>query len=250
MARYTFPTKREIKNLSKYVLRREDKDLKTLMQAGDAWLRVAWENKLDYEVSWLGIPIIQNPYDMILMQELIFDVKPDLIIETGIAHGGSLIYYASLLELLGEGRVIGIDIDIRPHNRRLLERHPMIKRVSMIEADSTSPTLIKKLAKEVKKHKKVMVCLDSLHSYKHVLEELRLYSPFVTVGSYIVVFDTAMPKFAGLKGTKKIYKDYKTDNPLMAVKQFLKENKNFKIDKTYNKFFVSNCPDGFLKRIK
>ena len=128
-----------------------------------AWIRAAWENKLDYEVSWLGMPIIQNPYDMILMQELIFSVRPDLILETGIAHGGSLIYYASLLEILGNGRVIGVDIDIRAHNRKLIEKHPMIKRIEMIQSGSTDKNLIAQLKNKVKKYKKILVCLDSHH---------------------------------------------------------------------------------------
>lgn len=248
--KYSFPTKKEIADISKYVLRRKNKDVKKLEKASLGWIRAAWENKLDYEVSWLGMTIIQNPYDMILMQELIFDIRPDLVIETGIAHGGSLIYYASLLELLGKGCVIGIDIDIRKHNRLLIEKHPMAKRIEMIESGSTDKGLVVKLKKKIKKNQIVMVCLDSHHGYEHVLQELRLYAPLVSRGSYLVVFDTLMPKLIGLKGTKSVYSDYRTDNPGSAVKKFLSENKNFKIDKNYNKFFVSSCPDGFLKRIK
>ncbi len=248
--KYSFPTNKEISDLSKYVLRASKKDFKKLEKASLAWIRAAWENKLDYEVNWLGIPIIQNPYDMILMQELIFRVRPDLIIETGIAHGGSIIYYASVLELLGTGKVIGVDIDIRKHNRRLIEKHPMAKRIEMFQGGSTDWSLIKKLKENVKKYKKVLVCLDSHHGYEHVLKELRFYSPLVSRGSYMVVSDTFMPKLFGLKGTKSIYSDYRKDNPMSAVKKFLSENKNFAIDKNYNKFFVSSCPDGFLRRIK
>lgn len=246
---YSFPSKREINDLSRHIKRRDKKDFRRLEEASLAWIRAAWENRLDYEVSWLGMPIIQNPYDMILMQELIFDVRPDLILETGIAHGGSLIYYASLLELLGKGRVVGIDIDIREHNRRLIEKHPMYKRIEMIERGSTDKELIAKLKKKVKKYRKVLVCLDSYHGYKHVLEELRLYSPFVSRGSYIVVFDTFMPKLVGLKEANAV-SDYKRDNPASAVRDFLKRDKKFVIDKNHNKFFVSSCPDGFLKKIK
>ncbi|MBI4059483.1 class I SAM-dependent methyltransferase [Candidatus Giovannonibacteria bacterium] len=250
MKNYSFPTKKEIEGISKRVLRRKDKDIKKLEKASLGWIRAAWENKLDYEVNWLGMTIIQNPYDMILMQELIFDVRPDLIIETGIAHGGSLIYYASLMEMLGKGRVIGVDIDIRSHNRRLIEKHPMYKRIEMIQGGSTDRELIARLKKKAKKYRKVMVCLDSHHGYEHVLRELRLYAPLVSRGSYVVVFDTLMPKLFGLKGTKDIYSDYRKDNPGSAVKKFLSENKSFKVDKNYNKFFVSSCPDGFLKRVK
>ncbi|MBI2048872.1 MAG: class I SAM-dependent methyltransferase [Candidatus Liptonbacteria bacterium] len=250
MKNYSFPTKKEIADVSKHVLRRKNKDTKKLEKASLGWIRAAWENKLDYEVSWLGMTIIQNPYDMILMQELIFDLRPDLIVETGIAHGGSLIYYASLMEMLGKGRVIGVDIDIRSHNRCLIEKHPMYKRIEMIQGGSTDKELIARLKKKAKKYRKVMVCLDSHHGYEHVLKELRLYAPLVSKGSYIVVFDTLMPKLFGLKGTKNIYSDYRKDNPGSAAKKFLSENKNFKIDKNYNKFFVSSCPDGFLRRIK
>ena len=146
--------------------------------------------------------------------------------------------------------MIGIDIDIRAHNRKLIEQHPMFKRVEMIESSSTDPKLIARLEKEAKKHKTVLVCLDSYHGYEHVLRELQLYAPLVTRGSYVVVFDTFNYKLVGLKGTKSSYADYRTDNPMSAVKKFLAGNRRFKIDKAYNKFFVSSCPDGFLKRIR
>src|SRR5690242_4291080 len=143
-----------------------------------------------YNFSWMGRPVIQYPQDMIAMQEIIWDVKPDLIIETGIAHGGSLIYYASLLELIGKGEVLGIDIDIRDHNRKEIEKHPMIKRIGMIQGSSISNEIIEQVREHVKGKKSVLVCLDSNHTHDHVLSELNLYSPFVTTGSYIVAFDT------------------------------------------------------------
>ncbi len=143
-----------------------------------------------YNFSWMGRPIIQYPQDMIAMQELIWNIKPDLIIETGIAHGGSIIFYASLLELIGKGEVLGIDIDIREHNREEIEKHPMFKRIKMLEGSSLSPEMVARVKAIADQHKTIMVCLDSNHTHDHVLRELELYAPFVSVGSYIVVFDT------------------------------------------------------------
>ena len=148
------------------------------------------EEKYSYNFSWLGRPIIQYPQDMIAMHELIWQVKPDLIIETGIAHGGSLIYYASLLELIGKGEVLGIDIDIRDHNKKEILNHFMLKRITMIEGSSTAPEILEQIEIHVHGKKNVMVLLDSNHTHDHVLRELRLYSKFVTKGSYLVVFDT------------------------------------------------------------
>src|SRR6185436_19937947 len=142
-----------------------------------------------YNFSWMGRPIIQYPQDMIAMQEIIWNVQPDLVIETGIAHGGSLIYYASLLELIGKGEVLGIDIDIREHNRKEIESHPMFKRIKMIQGSSISKETLVKVGRHVQPNSSVLVCLDSNHTHEHVLSELNLYSPFVSVGSYIVAFD-------------------------------------------------------------
>src|ERR1700761_1823224 len=143
-----------------------------------------------YNFSWMGRPIIQYPQDMIAMQEIIWDVKPDLIIETGIAHGGSLIYYASLLELIGNGEVLGIDIDIREHNKKEIEKHPMFKRIKMIQSSSIDESTVNKVKKIAEGKKKIIVCLDSNHTHEHVLDELNFYSPFVSIDSYIIVFDT------------------------------------------------------------
>ena len=207
------------------------------------------ENKYTYNFNWLGRPIIQLPQDIVAMQEIIWEVKPDLIIETGIAHGGSLIFYASMLELIGKGEVLGVDIDIREHNRKEIEKHRMFKRIKMIEGPSVDKEVIKKVEKIVSKHKKVLVCLDSLHTHKHVLEELNLYSKFVSKNSYLVVFDTII---------KYMPKDFfsnrpwdKNDNPKTAVNEFLKTNKNFVIDEEIeNKLLITVAPGGYLKRIK
>lgn len=242
-----FPSLVEVDNISKFIRRKKKKDIKLLRKDGLRWTRTAWENRMDYEVNWLGIPIIQNPYDMVVMQELIFEIRPDVIIETGIAHGGSLIYYSSLLELLGKGKVIGIDIDIRPHNRKLLEKHPLIKRVTMLEGSSVDEKIVNKVKKYIKGNKKVLVILDSDHRKPHVLKELETFKNIVTKGSYIVVFDTFMPFLQGLKGSTE---DFKNNSAMDAVELFLRKNKNFSIDKQWNKFFVSSCPNGFIKRNK
>ena len=209
------------------------------------------EHKYSYNFSWMGRPIIAYPQDMIAMQELIWEVKPDLIIETGVAHGGSIVYYASLLELIGnDGLVLGIDIDIRKHNRDLIEAHPMMKRIKLIEGSSTSEEIVAQVKAIVGTKKKVMLCLDSNHTHDHVLQELKLYSPFVTKDSYCVVFDTIIEDLPA---------DYDWgarswgvgNNPKTAVWEFLKQNSDFEINKSIkDKILISVAPDGFLKRIK
>ena len=209
----------------------------------------SWRQKYSYNFDWLGRPIIQIPQDIVALQEIIWETKPDLIIETGIAHGGSLIFYASMLELIGRGEVLGIDVDIREHNKKEIEKHKMAKRIKMIEGSSTDEKVVKEVEKIGKRHKKVMVCLDSLHTHKHVLKELNLYSKFVTKGSYLVVFDTIIEYFP-----KGFFKDRpwdKGNNPATAVKAFLKKNKNFVIDKEIeNKLLITCAPGGYLERIK
>lgn len=214
------------------------------------WILHADKYKYTYNFKWLGRPIIKFPNDIVLLQEIIWDVKPDLIIETGIAHGGSLVFSASMLELLGgNGEVIGVDIDIREHNRREIENHPMFKRITMIESSSTSDDTIAKIQEATKTKTKVMVCLDSNHTHEHVLKELQLYSPFVTVGSYIVLPDTFIEYFP-----KGYFKDRPWDvgnNPMTALKEFLAHNDNFVVDKErQNKLMITEGFDGYLKRIK
>jgi cephalosporin hydroxylase len=230
------------------LLQGEDKSLEKL---GIDFLVKTAPTKYSYHFSWLGRPIIAFPQDMIAMQEIIWEIQPDLIIETGIAHGGSIVYYASLLELIGnDGIVLGIDIDIRKHNRDLIEAHPMMKRIQMIEGSSISEETISKVAKIVSTKKKVMVCLDSNHTHEHVLEELNLYSPWVSIDSYCVVFDTVVEDMPvdydwGIRPWGK------GNNPKTAVWEFLKENKNFEINKEIdNKLLISVAPDGYLKRVK
>jgi cephalosporin hydroxylase len=198
----------------------------------------------------MGRPIIAYPQDMVAMQEIIWEVKPDLIIEAGIAHGGSIVYYASLLELIGgDGLVLGIDIDIRKHNRDLIEAHPMMKRIQMIEGSSIAPEIAAQVYEVAKNKKRIMVCLDSNHTHDHVLNELKLYAPLTTVGSYCVVFDTVVEDLP-----KSQYNDRPWDvgnNPKTAVFEYLKENSDFEINKSIdNKLLISVAPDGYLKRVK
>ncbi|MBK8404702.1 MAG: cephalosporin hydroxylase family protein [Saprospiraceae bacterium] len=172
-------------------------DNKVLKEAAHQFNVISNQEKYSYNFSWMGRPIIQYPQDMIAMQEIIWQIKPDLIIETGIAHGGSLIYYASIMELIGKGEIVGIDIDIRPHNRKEIESHPMFKRIHLIEGSSLDHQIVNQVAAMAAGKGTILVCLDSNHTHDHVLEELQLYSPFVTSGSYLVVFDTIiedMPK--------------------------------------------------------
>lgn len=241
-----WPTQRDILELKKYAnSEKKSKDMEALKKDSKQWIRTGWTNKISYENTWFGIPVIQLPEDIVMMQELIFNVKPDIVIESGIAHGGSLIFYSSLLELLGNGKVIGVDIEIRKHNREAIEKHPMSKRIILIEGSSTDPVVIKKVAEQIDPGSTVLICLDSNHTKAHVLEELKAYSDFVTSGSYIVVFDTIMPDLVGLPGSQK---SWDKDNPLEAIKEFLKTNSDFEIDKEYDKLFVSYCPNGFLRR--
>lgn len=236
----------------------EERNRKYIMQmVADASLRnltKEWfvrssKYEYSYHFTWLGRPIIQFPQDIVAMQEIIWQVKPDLIIETGIAHGGSLIFYASMLELIGKGEVLGIDIDIHEHNRVEIEKHRMVKHISMIEGSSISNEVLKKVKSYTEGKKSILVCLDSRHSYDHVLKELELYSEFVTKWSYLVVFDTIVEDMPVDFFTDRPWG--KESNPKMAVREFLKSNDRFVVDKDIeNKLLITVAPDGYLKCIK
>jgi cephalosporin hydroxylase len=219
-----------------------------LKQAAKDFNIVSNRELYSYNFSWMGRPIIQYPQDMIAMQELIWKIQPDLIIETGIAHGGSLVYYASLMELIGKGEIVGIDIDIRQHNREAIEAHPMFKRMTLLEGSSLSEEIVDKVREMAKDKKTIMVSLDSNHTHEHVLEELKLYAPFVTVGSYCVVFDTIVEDMP--KGMYDRPWDI-GNNPKTAVWEYLKTNDDFEIDHQIdNKLLISVAPEGYLKKIK
>ncbi|WP_065759732.1 cephalosporin hydroxylase family protein [Pseudomonas defluvii] len=205
-------------------------------------------HKYSYHFSWMGRPIIQLPQDMMAMQELIWNIKPDLVVECGIAHGGSIIYYASLLELQGHGEVLGIDRDIRPHNRQAIESHPMFKRISMIEGSSIDLAVVEQV-RALAAGKKVILVLDSNHTHEHVLEELRLYAPLVSLGSYCVVMDTVVEDMPADAFPDRPWGP--GDNPKTAVWAYLEENGDFEIDQQMNdKLLISVAPDGYLRRVR
>ena len=222
----------------------------SLKIASSNFLKETIDSRYSYNFTWMGRPIIQYPQDMVIMQELIWEIKPDLIIETGIAHGGSLIFYASILELIGKGEVLGIDIDIREHNKKEILSHPMSKRISMLQGSSIDLKIIEQVKNIADEKETVMVLLDSNHSHDHVLCELEAYANLTSVGSYCVVFDTVVEDLP--KG--KYSSDRPWDvgsNPKTAVFEFLKKNKNFEINKSIdNKILLSVAPDGYLKRIR
>jgi cephalosporin hydroxylase len=224
-----------------------DGDIQALSRA---WLAEVTRHKYTYNFGWLGRPVIQLPQDLLAVQEIVWQVRPDLVVETGIAHGGSLIHSASLLELLGgDGLVVGVDVDIRAHNRREIEAHPLAKRVRLIEGSSTDPTVVAAIREIARSRRRVLVMLDSDHTHAHVLSELELYAPLVTRGSYLVVFDTLIEDlpdelFAGRRWGKG-------NNPKTAVWHFLKSTDRFEIDgRIAGKLLLTCAPDGYLRCIR
>lgn len=208
--------------------------------------------KYTYNFSWLGVPIIQLPQDIHQLQEIIWKVKPNLIIETGIAHGGSLVLSASLLAILNmqkkeKRKVIGIDTDLRVHNKSILDKHFMKKFITYVNGSSTDKKVLNKIKKISKNYKKILVILDSNHTHDHVLNELNLYSQLVSKNSYCIVFDTVINEMPN-----NYYNDRdwdKSNNPMTAISEFLKKNKNFEIDKKIdNKLMISMAKNGFLKK--
>ncbi|WP_028626531.1 cephalosporin hydroxylase family protein [Metapseudomonas resinovorans] len=222
-----------------------DRDVQALSRI---WLRETSPHRYVYNFKWMGRPIIQFPQDMMAMQEIVWATRPDLIIETGVAHGGSVLYYASLLELMGHGEVIGIDIEIRAHNRKAIEEHPMNRRLRLIEGSSIDPNVIAQV-QELAKGKRAIVVLDSNHSHDHVLAELRAYAPLVCKGGYCVVMDTVVEDLpASLIAEGRPWS--LGNNPKTAVHEFLKESDEFVIDRDLEaKLLITVAPDGYLKRI-
>lgn len=215
------------------------------------WMLHADKYKYTYNYSWLGRPIIKYPNDIVATQQIVWDVKPDLIIETGIAHGGSLILSASLLELIGgPGRVLGIDIDIREHNRKEIEAHPMMKRIDMIEGSSVADDVMDQVRSAASEANRVMVFLDSLHTHDHVLKELELYAPLVSVGSYLVLPDTFIEYFP--KGYYAEDRPWDVgNNPMTAMRAFLETNDDFEIDRDLcDKLMITEAFDGYLRRVR
>jgi cephalosporin hydroxylase len=223
---------------------------RSLHELSRNWFVASSRYEYSYHFSWLGRPIIQFPQDILAVQEIIWRVKPDLIIETGIARGGSLIFYSSLLELLGEkGAVLGIDIDIREENRRDIERHPLFKRIRMIEGSSVDRSVVEEVYRFAKDRKKILVILDSNHTHNHVLSELESYSPLVTKDSYLVVFDTIIEEMPEDFSFDRPWG--KGNNPRTAVCEFMKSNDRFVQDtEIENKLLITVAPGGYLRCIK
>jgi cephalosporin hydroxylase len=214
------------------------------------WFVASSKHEYSYHFSWLGRPIIQFPQDIIALQEIIWKVKPDLIIETGIARGGSLIFSASMLELAGgDGQVLGVDIDIRAHNREEIERHPMYKRITMIEGSSVDEDVVAQVRDFARGKQSVLVILDSNHTHEHVLRELEFYSPLVTSGSYLIVYDTVIEDMPEELCADRPWG--KGDNPKTAVREFLRSNDGFVVDdEITGKLLITVAPEGYLRCVR
>ena len=213
------------------------------------WLREITPHKYAYNFTWMGRPIIQFPQDMMAMQEIVWAVRPDLIIETGIAHGGSILFYASLLELMGHGEVLGIDIDIRAHNRQAIVEHPMSKRVRMIEGSSIDPSVVAQV-QAAAKGKRTIVVLDSNHTHTHVLAELQAYAPLVCQGGYCIVMDTLIEDMPARFFTAD--RPWRVgDNPKTAVAEYLRSDDRFEVDADLEaKLLITVAPGGYLRRAR
>ncbi len=220
-----------------------------------AFMRSSITSRYSYNFSWLGRPIIQYPQDMVAMQELIWSIQPELIIETGIAHGGSLIFSAAMLELNAacggsqEAKVLGLDIDIRPHNRQAIESHPLARRIEMIQGSSISDEVVGQVRDRAAAKRRILVCLDSNHTHDHVLAELQAYAPLVSLGSYCVVFDTIVEDLPAALSPDRPWGP--GNNPKTAVWEYLKSHPEFEIDKAIErKLQITVAPDGYLKRCR
>jgi cephalosporin hydroxylase len=218
-----------------------------------AWLRAGWDTKYVYGFTWLGRPIIQLPEDLLRIQEVIYTVRPDVIVETGVAHGGSLTFYASLCKALGHGRVIGIDVEIRPHNRAAIEAHPLYEWITLVEGSSIDPDVVARVHGLVAPGESALVLLDSCHLKAHVLAELEAYAPLVGVGSYVVAMDGIM---ADLVGAPRSRPDWEWNNPQQAVREFVGAHPEFVSEEPswlFNEGEVTErvtyWPSAYLKRV-
>jgi cephalosporin hydroxylase len=219
----------------------------------DVWLRAGWDNKHVYTFTWLGRPIIQLPEDMFRIQEVIHSVRPDVIVETGVAHGGSLVFYASLCKAMECGRVIGVDVEIRPHNRAAIESHILRPLITLVEGSSIEPSVVENVRSQIAPGERVMVMLDSRHTKEHVLAELEAYSGFVSPGSYIVAMDGIMEKVVGGPRTQP---DWSWNNPRQASLEFVRTHPEFTIEEPAFAFNESNIservtywPSAFIRRL-
>jgi cephalosporin hydroxylase len=218
----------------------------------DQWLRVGWNQKYPYTFSWFGRPIIQLPEDMVRVQEVIYRVKPDVVVETGVAHGGSLVFYASLCKAMGRGRVVGIDVEIRPHNRRAIEGHELFPLITLYEGSSTDPRIVEAVRRTVRPSETAMVILDSNHSKQHVLDELEAYHRLVTPGSYIVATDGSMKDLYDVPRGKP---HWARDNPIEAAREFAVRHPEFAVEQPAWPFNesgltknITHWPGAYLRR--
>lgn len=221
-----------------------------LRRLGMDWIDASARYKYTYNFTWLGRPIIQFPQDMVAVQEIIWKTRPDLVVETGIAHGGSLVFSASMLELLGGGgRVVGVDVEIRPDNRKEIERHPTFRRITMIEGSSTDPRVVAEVRRLAAGARQVLVLLDSNHTHAHVLEELRLYSPLVRRDGYLVVFDTVIEDMAPGSFPDRPWD--RGNNPKTAVREFLRGTDRFEVDREIeDRLLLTVAPEGYLRCVR
>ena len=238
----------DFENEKKFSINKMKSDSK-MSDLNKEWFELSFEHRYPYNFSWLGLPIIQYPQDIIAIQEIVWKVQPKTIIETGVARGGSLIFYSSLIKLIGNGgKVIGIDIDIRKHNRKRIEKHRLFESIELIEGSSIESQTVKKVDESIDKSSPVLVVLDSNHTHDHVLSELHLYKDFVTKDSYIIVLDTHCETLPQHLLANRPWG--KGNSPMTAVMEFIKTNKGFKIDsEIHEKLGVTGAPSGYIKKI-
>ena len=248
--------------MSEYTAFKQDGEREIKAQGEDAglravsreWVTRANSMKYSYHFEWMGRPIIQYPQDIVAMQEIIWRTRPDLIIETGIAHGGSLVFSASMLELNAicggpaQAQVLGVDIDIRAHNRAAIEAHPLARRIRMIQGSSIAADTISAVRRIAGQYRNILVCLDSNHTHEHVLAELEAYAPLTSVGNYCVVFDTVVENLPGQMWTDRPWGP--GNNPKTAVRKFLQTHPEFQIDqRVHQQLLITVAPDGYLVRV-
>ncbi|MBN2141060.1 MAG: class I SAM-dependent methyltransferase [Desulfovibrionaceae bacterium] len=209
------------------------------------WVKLYAQYRFTHDITWMGVPIIQFPEDIMMMQELIWKVRPDVIVECGFAHGGSALFYASFLELMGKGRVIGVDVEIRHYNRIAVQNHPMSQRVTMIEGSSVDPETVARVRSLIRPGDRVLVTLDSNHSKDHVLKELMIYKDLVSPGSYLVAMDGAQALVWDMPSGRP---EWREDNPLAAIEEFMAQNHEFEIDEHFTRLLVTSNPRGFLRK--
>jgi cephalosporin hydroxylase len=239
-ARFAEERRREAEEMS------QDRELRQLARD---WFDKSYKYRYSYNFRWLGRPVIQYPEDIVAIQELLWKVRPDLVVETGVAHGGSLVLSASILELLGHGSVIGVDIDIRAHNRQAIEAHPLAKRIHLIQGSSIDANVVGEVKKRAAGLKRVVVFLDSNHTHEHVARELELYSPLVGKDSYLVVFDTVVENMPATAFSNRPWAP--GNNPMTAVREFLRGNRRFVVDEEFDhRLPFSVAPGGYLRCVE